>query len=81
LSRKDFCDVLHDGFPRDFPSFCSALVQFQDERSRGRGAANITAHDLADVLLLPAENFGNDALRNIGNIEPGRGRAAQIVKV
>ena len=53
----------------------------QDDCPRRRGTIDVTADNLADVLLLPTENFGDDALRQTGDIELGRRRAAQIVEM
>jgi hypothetical protein len=53
--------------PGRFCNLCTPLVQ--------------PADDLRNVLLRPAHDCGDDALRQTGDIESGRGRAAQIVEM
>jgi hypothetical protein len=52
-----------------------------DDRLGGCGAVDVAADDPRDVLLLPAHDLGDDALRQARDVEPGRRRAAQIMEV
>ena len=53
----------------------------RDDGLGGGGAVDILANDVVDARLGPAEDFGDHALVQTGDIELGRGGAAQIVKV
>src|SRR5688572_22276972 len=59
----------------------SGLIELVDGRHRGGIAADVAPDDLCDMLLLPGHNLGDDALRQSSDVEPSRGRAAQVVEM
>lgn len=57
------------------------IAQLPDHRLRPCRAVDVTPDDLLDVIFLPGEDFGDDALRQVGGVESRRGGASQIVKM
>src|SRR5262249_3993718 len=74
---------LRGWFCSRFCTLCSlfGLVELADDRPSGRPSVYVAADDLADVLLFPPHDLGDDTLRQAGGIETGRRCAAQIVEV
>ncbi len=64
--------------------FCilrSLFVKLPKDGPRGCGPIDVAADDAGDVLLLPRHDLGDHSLGDACHVEPGRRRAAQIMKV
>src|SRR5262249_41393526 len=58
-----------------------ALVEPADDRLGGSAATNILADNVGHAVLRPSHDLGDGAYIQLGDIEPGRSRASQIVEV
>src|SRR5260370_36599193 len=76
-----FSPISEGRFCRWFCTLCSLFVELPDDRLGGCDAVDVAADDPRDVLLLPAHDLGDDALRQAGDVEPCRRRAAPILEV
>src|SRR5262245_51100308 len=68
-------------FCKQFCNLCSSFVELGDYRLGSGGSVYIASNDPSNVLLLPAHDLGNNALRETGDIEPRRRRPSKIVKM